>query len=254
MYNWGLIFSVFFSMNLSLLGLALAPGLAIAIYIYWKDKFDREPRRLMLWAFILGALSIIPAVLMEESWTRNGFTKGNTLGQTFFYAFVVVGFSEEFCKYLAVRFFLFNKSAFNEPYDGITYSVMVSMGFATLENVLYVAEGGLATAIMRIFTAVPAHAAFAVIMGYFVGMAKFDENRKLLYLITGILLATAFHGAYDFSLMQQNFPGLQLIGALISLIIGIRLSLKAIKLHQKNSPFRNLEDRTVEDEDFNREN
>jgi RsiW-degrading membrane proteinase PrsW (M82 family) len=226
-------------MNLSLLGLAIAPGLAIAIYVYWRDKFDREPRRLMIWAFILGALSIIPAVLLESTWTSQGFTQGHTIIKTAFYAFVVVGFSEELSKYLFLRFFFFKKSAFNEPYDGITYSVMVSMGFATLENVLYAAEGGFSTAVMRIFTAVPAHAAFAVIMGYFVGMAKFDEGRKNLYLITGVLFAAALHGMYDFSLMQKQIPGLQLIGALLSLYLGIRLSLRAIRIHQRNSPFRN---------------
>lgn len=228
-------------MNYTLLGLAIAPGLAIAIYVYWRDKFDREPRRLLIWAFILGILSIIPAVLMEDSWTRNGFNKGNTLGQTAFYAFVVVGFSEELCKYLCLKLFLFDNRAFNEPYDGITYAVMVSMGFATLENVLYVADGGFSTAIMRLFTAVPAHAAFAVIMGYFVGMAKFDENRKFLFLIAGVLFASLLHGAYDFSLMQQHITGLQLIGALFSLYIGVKLSMKAIRLHQQNSPFRNQE-------------
>ena len=135
---------------------------------------------------------------------------------------------------------MYTHKAFDEPYDGITYSVMVSMGFATLENILYVAEGGMSTAIMRMFLAVPAHAAFAVIMGYYVGLAKFNPSKRNIYLIFGVIGASALHGAYDFALMQQSIPYLQFIGAVVSLLIGVRLSFNAIKLHQQNSPFKPL--------------
>lgn len=227
-------------MNLSLLGLAVAPGLAIAIYIYWKDKFDKEPKRLMVLGFFLGIISTILAVILEKTWTHFGFNMSNNTLMTAFYAFIVVGFSEELSKYIFLKRYLYTHKEFDEPYDGITYAVMVSMGFATLENILYVADGGLSTAIMRMFLAVPAHAAFAVIMGYYVGLAKFNPEKRTQYLLTGLLGATALHGAYDFALMQQSIPYLQLIGAVVSLLIGIRLSQKAIKIHQQNSPFKPL--------------
>lgn len=225
-------------MNLSLLGLAVAPGLAIAIYVYWKDKFDKEPKRLMVLGFILGIISTILAVILEKTWTHFGFFLSNNSLMTGFYAFIVVGFSEELSKYVFLKRYLYSHKEFDEPYDGITYSVMVGMGFATLENILYVAEGGFHTAIVRLFMAVPAHAAFAVIMGYYIGLAKFNPAKRTSYLLMGLLGATALHGAYDFALMQQSMPYLQVIGAIGSLIIGIRLSQKAIKLHQQNSPFR----------------
>jgi RsiW-degrading membrane proteinase PrsW (M82 family) len=228
-------------MNTTLLALAIAPGLAIAIYIFWKDKFEREPKRLMLFGFILGAISIVPAVLLEYLWGKWGYDqKGSTLDIAFF-AFVVVGFSEEISKYFFLKRFLYTRSAFNEPYDGITYSVMVSMGFATLENIMYVADGGINTAFMRMATAVPAHAVFAIVMGYYVGLAKFDEQKRTWHLMMGVVGATLLHGAYDFSLMQQDYKQLQFLGAMFSLYVGIRLSQKAIKLHQDNSPFRNEE-------------
>ncbi len=224
-------------MSLTLLALAIAPGLAISIYIYWKDKFEKEPKLLMIRAFLLGVLSIVPAVIIEKAWQYAGFGMEGSLLKTAFYAFIVVGFTEEWCKYAFLRRFLYPKDAFNEPYDGITYSVMISMGFATLENILYVAEGGLSVAVVRMVMAVPGHAVNAVVMGYFTGLAKFKGNR-FGYLMLGLISATLLHGAYDFFLMQDEFPQLSLIGAIVALIIGIRYSRLAIKLHRENSPFK----------------
>src|SRR5436853_481905 len=82
----------------------------------------------------------------------------------FLLAFVVIGFSEEGCKYIMLRFYADRNKAFNEPFDGIIYSVMVSMGFATLENIGYVLNYGFQTGLVRMFLSVPSHAAFAVLM------------------------------------------------------------------------------------------
>jgi len=113
---------------------------------------------------------------------------------------------------------------------------MVSMGFAVTENVFYVFEGGFSTAIGRAFTVVPAHATFVVLMGYFMGKAKFSKNKTMLNL-TGLFLAILFHGAYDFFLFLPFVPGIW-IGAFVSLFVGVFLARKAIKNHQDNSHFR----------------
>ncbi len=113
---------------------------------------------------------------------------------------------------------------------------MVSMGFACTENIMYVLDGGYETAILRAFTAVPAHATFGILMGYFMGKAKFSNNRFKLNM-AGLLLAVLFHGAYDFFLFIRFIPGIS-IGAFISLIIGVILSKKAIRKHQENSNFK----------------
>ena len=101
-----------------------------------------------------------------------GYSAGPDVLKTLIFSVVVVGFSEEFSKYI------FPKKEFCEPMDGIVYSVIVSMGFATLENILCVSSGGINTAIVRMFTAVPAHAAYACLIGYFVGVAKFSNNSR----------------------------------------------------------------------------
>ncbi len=90
--------------------------------------------------------------------------------------------------------------------------------------------------LLRAFTAVPAHATFGILMGYFMGKAKFSNKRISLNLL-GLLLATIFHGAYDFFLFINFIPGIS-IGAFVSLIIGIVLSKKAIKRHQNSSNFK----------------
>ena len=168
-----------------------------------------------------------------------------SLLETFAYAFFVVALSEEFSKFIFLRWNLFLRPEFDEPYDGITYSVMIAMGFATLENLMYVYQSNDAydVAWMRAFTAVPAHATFAIIMGYFTGLAKFNSTKKTSYLLKGLIFAILMHGFYDFLLMQSNFPQIA-VGAFVSLAISIYFSLKAIKLHQQISPHAKQHDKS----------
>ena len=143
---------------------------------------------------------------------------------------------EEFSKYVIVRFWSQPRDDFNEPFDGIIYAVMVSMGFAAVENAFYVLDGGMSIALVRAFTAVPAHATFAIMMGYYMGKAKFSNNR-FKWNLCGLGLAILFHGSYDFFLFINFIPGIS-IGAFISLVVGIVLSKKAILAHQEGSFFK----------------
>jgi len=221
-----------------LLLLAIAPATIIILYIYFKDKFEKEPVRFLFKNFLLGAtLSILITSIIGGIASRIiPLSDITNVFQQFLKAFFVVALVEEFSKYVIVRFVAQRNKEFNEPFDGIVYAVMVSMGFATLENVLYVFQYGVSTGIVRAFSAVPAHAVFAILMGYFMGKAKFSNNRIILNL-TGLFFATLFHGAYDFFLFINFIPGIS-VGAFISLILGIILSKKAIKKHQQNSIFK----------------
>jgi RsiW-degrading membrane proteinase PrsW (M82 family) len=221
---------------LSLFALALAPGAAVMIYIYLRDKHEREPLGLLAISFLYGGLSTILTLFI--SWPINALilTKEDDVAHQFLNAFFKVALVEEFSKFFFVRFVLFNNKNFNEPFDGIVYAVMVGMGFATLENVLYVYQYGMATGILRMFTAVPAHATFAILMGFFLGKAKFTHRRVFYYSLTALIAAAIFHGSYDYFLFISFVPGIW-AGALVSLIIGFVLSRKAIRLHQQVSPF-----------------
>ena len=216
--------------------MALAPGAAIMVYIYLRDKHEREPLGLLTISFLYGGLSTI--LTMFISWPINVLilTKEDDVAHQFLNAFFKVALVEEFSKFFFVRFILFYNKNFNEPFDGIVYAIMVGMGFATLENVLYVYQYGLATGILRMFTAVPAHATFAILMGFFLGKAKFTHRKVLYFSVLSLIAAAIFHGSYDYFLFISFIPGIW-VGAGVSLIIGFMLSRKAIRLHQQISPF-----------------
>lgn len=220
---------------LILLALALAPGAAIGLYIYLKDKHEREPLGLLMRSFFFGILSVFVTLLISRVIGVFITIDEQSVGEQAVHAFLIVALVEEFSKFIFVRGILYNNPNFNEPFDGIVYSVMVSMGFATFENILYVTDGGISTALMRMFTAVPAHATFAILMGFYLGKAKF-EHKKSYYAIHALAVAALFHGAYDYCLFISFVPGI-VFGALASLVVGIWLSRKAIHIHQFASPF-----------------
>ena len=139
-----------------------------------------------------------------------------------------MAFSEEISKYLMVRLFAFKRVAFDDPFDGIVYSVMVGMGFATVENIMYVYDHGIATGIARMFLSVPAHGTFAVLMGYHIGLAKFDTEHRSRHLFYAILWPVFFHGCFDFFLFKGNTM-LHIAGALVSFFVALRLSRRAIR-------------------------
>jgi protease PrsW len=225
---------------LTLFGIALAPGVAIILYIYLKDKHEREPLSLLLISFIYGMFSTV--VTLFISWPVEALIilRQHDIVDEFYDAFFKVALVEEFSKFLFVRFILYPNKNFNEPFDGIVYAVMVSMGFATLENVIYVFNYGWETGILRMFTAVPAHASFGVMMGYFLGKGKFIHKRGLYFSLIALLTPTFFHGAYDYFWFIGQIKGIWAyiwIGAILALAIGLVLSRKAIRLHQQASPF-----------------
>lgn len=228
-------------MTLTNLLLALAPALAIALYIYCKDKHEKEPMGLLIMCFIFGVLICIPAGFWNSGlFEIFGFdldSKENDMILSFYMAFFVVGLGEEMLKYLVLVLYAFRKPSFNEPFDGIVYAVMVSLGFAAFENIFYVMEGGLSVAIIRMFTAVPMHAAFAVIMGYYVGLSKFHKGfARVGKSLKGLLYAVLLHGLYDFVLFQDDIPLLSLL--IFPMIIwALSLCRRAMKKHLDVSPF-----------------
>jgi protease PrsW len=218
--------------------LAIAPGVGIAFFIYFRDKYEKEPLRLLRNCFLFGLLSIVPAIMIEYIFGRMGLNENQGWLKTLVYAFFVVGIAEEMSKFIFLRMYAYRKKDFNEPFDGIVYSIMISMGFATLENVMYVAFDGLGTALLRMFTAVPLHAVCAIFMGYFVGKAKFAKYR-LWNLILGCGIAVFIHGLYDFFLFQQEMAELAIL-SFVALGASVGISFVAISKLQKRSPFRTV--------------
>lgn len=227
-----------------LLALALAPVVFLFTYVYLKDEYEREPLKYLVITFGLGVMTAAPVIwignLLQD--LTGASASAHEWVSVALYAFVVVGLSEEGMKYLVLRWYNYPHKEFDEPYDGIMYGVAVSLGFAAIENILYVfnasGDDGFSTAMIRMFTAVPAHAMFGVMMGYFVGKAKFMSRPGRAYKtrMIGLGAAILFHGWYDFFLFLGN--EYLILFAFLSLIIGLWLARQAMKDHAAISPHR----------------
>ena len=136
--------------------------------------------------------------------------------------------------------YAYKQDSFNEPMDGIVYGVIASLGFALIENIIYVflyAEPGqeMRVGILRMFTAIPAHALMGVIMGYYVGKAKFDNVNSKKLMVKGLLGAIILHSAYNYFLSLGNAMA---VFSIISLIVAIVIARRSIKESQEASPFK----------------
>ena len=190
---------------MNLLLLSLTPVCIILIYIYYRDKYEKEPFHLLFEGLVAGGVMVFP-ILYFEQLIQNLGSAFTGLGLAFWSAFMVAALVEEFFKFLAVYFLLWKNPNFNEEFDGIVYAVFVSLGFAMIENIFYVFtnESGYQVGLMRAFTAVPAHAMFGVMMGYRLGLAKFVPSKRGRFLLASFFVPFVFHGLYDFILMSHR--------------------------------------------------
>ena len=159
---------------MNLLILAAAPVLIIAIFIYIRDRYEKEPIGLLLKTLLAGSLTTIPVVFVN-GWLAGYSEYFTGLSQAGYTAFVMAACVEEFFKFLALYLLIWRNREFNEKFDGIVYAVYISLGFALVENIMYVTNYGEEAGYMRALTAVPAHALFGVTMGYYFAFAKFGH-------------------------------------------------------------------------------
>lgn len=184
--------------------LAFIPIFVIAVYIYKRDKFNKEPLKELLKAFAAGMFSAVVVILIHEILDLSGVDIETNV---FLRAFVSAAVIEECSKFFFFYKLFWNNPNFDERFDGIVYAVYVSLGFAFVENVLYIYQDvGQAVSIARAraFFAVPAHTLFAIAMGYGAGIARFSRKRASLYLVSGLVWAILLHGIYDFLLMYSS--------------------------------------------------
>ncbi len=191
--------------NPILIAAAVIPAIVLMKYIYNKDKLEHEPSGLLRSLLLYGVISTLLAGVLEiiGSAILALFFEEGSLFYNVLMFFGVVGFAEEGSKYLVLKKRTWNEPAFNCTFDGVVYSVFVSLGFALWENISYVASYGFATAVVRAVTAIPGHASFGVFMGAYYGAAKYlekqgktEESKKMLK--TAVVLPALIHGLYDF--------------------------------------------------------
>jgi len=227
---------------LGLLVIAVAPAIALFLFFYIRDRYRREPVGVMLVTFALGAASLLPAGITSLSLQKLTGWNSSTpnLLHAFLGAMIIVGLVEEGAKFIVVRFYSYHRPEFDEPYDGIMYSVMAALGFATLENVIYIVANGAGTGFMRALLAVPSHAFDGVLMGYFLGEAKFarsDRHGNWLSAL-GFGLAVVAHGLYDFIVFALDKRPLMVLSLLTMGVLFWVIFFKATRKLSEQSPYK----------------
>ena len=191
----------------TLLYLAIVPVIFLLAFIYKKDT-KSEPMNMVVKIFFLGVFSCIPTVIVElllgNMFSTDEFS---SLARLFINVFIGVALVEEFFKWIIVKLVGYNNSNHDETYDAIVYSVFASRVFACFENIGYVFSYGFDTALVRAFSAVPGHACFGVIMGYFFSKAKQSvhngSNNEGMYLLLSLVIPTLVHTIYDFLIFSS---------------------------------------------------
>lgn len=183
---------------------AIFPGLVLLVWFRNSDKFP-EPWPVVFRTFILGVFSVIPIMVVGsflKPWLQ--YVPDTALAHAGFTAFVLAALPEESFKFLVLILYSTRHMEFDEPMDGIVYGVAVSLGFATLENILYVSKGGLSVALLRALTSVPGHAMMGAVMGYYVGLCLLKPDRRFALLSSALIFPMIIHGLYDFPLMWMG--------------------------------------------------
>lgn len=221
-----------------LFALGLAPVLIGLVYIYIRDKYESEPWRLLVIGVLVGAGLTAP-IIWASTWLMRFLPVVGQVGEAFFTAFAVSSLVEEGLKFAALVILVWRNPNLNEPMDGIVYGVFISLGFAGVENILYIFNpqlGGMETAIARALVSVPSHGFFGIAMGYYFALAKFEPRRRARHMAAAFVSPYIIHGVYNFLLLSGQ--AIFLIIFVPFIYIFWRKGLAQIRAHLEISPFK----------------
>lgn len=222
--------------HLLLFILAIAPGIILLLLFMYMDRNEPEPAGFVVKMIALGALSCIPAIIVESLLYGAALFKIEGIAGAVYNSFLRIAWIEELCKLGVVLLFAWKNSRFNEENDGIVYTSASAIGFALFENVFYVLSEGFATGVARAVTAMPLHSFTGVIMGYFLGRARFspDSHSRKQLIIKGFLIAYLAHAVYDSFALSGTLLGIMVIPLVIALVLfGVRVLKKGRALSLK---------------------
>ena len=207
--------------------LALVPAAIWLVFFYQQDSLEPEPVGYVLGVFALGALlaAAVGTPLLDNVFRVGNWLYTDTL-TTILGSILVVGFTQEFLKYAAVRFSIYNSQEFDEPTDGIIYATAAGLGYATVLNIHFVvANGGvdLGAGVIAMAVVALAQASFAGISGYFLGRAKFESN-PIWWMPLGVTLAAIANGLFNWLRGQITRGGINLAGSTGNPWLGLLLA------------------------------
>lgn len=220
-----------------LLLISILPVILIGVYIYKKDH-HKESISIIAKLFLGGVASVVIVLIISygiymlfPSLAVDDIVRSNII-EMFFKIFLGVAIIEEGSKWLITYLLSYNSKHFDEYYDIVLYSVFVALGFACFENIIYVFQNGLYTGFIRLFTAVPAHCFFGILMGEYFGLAKINELNgnvkiKRKNIAMSILLPAIFHCVYDYFALLGGVYSIAFFIATV--IFGYLISIDKIK-------------------------
>ncbi|WP_303970252.1 glutamic-type intramembrane protease PrsW [Sporosarcina ureae] len=184
-----------------LLTVAIAPALALFSYLYLRKQIAKEPSKSLFHAFIYGAIMTFPILFIQHV-----FEEEHVFNNEFFRNVLFTSSLEEFFKWIIIFILVYKTIEFEDAYDGILYGASVSLGFATVENILYLLSFGLDTAFIRALLPVSSHALFGVVMGYYFGKAKFSiVSEKAKWIAVAFLAPFLLHVLYNSILFTYDY-------------------------------------------------
>ncbi|MFR5028327.1 MAG: PrsW family intramembrane metalloprotease [Coprococcus sp.] len=219
------------------LRLAVLPSVLLLLFVVRRNKNSRDPMSLLVWLAVLGAVSTIPAVVVELVGGVLLYYMGLESGTAVYElvnCFFIVAMIEELGKFLGMLILTWKNKNFDHSYDGVIYGVCSSLGFATLENILYVFQGGIGLGILRAVTAIPLHCSCGVIMGYFYSKARENANKgegAAGNMLIAYFSTMGIHGLYDFVL---SIDDTSVILCILVLILSVVLMFLLISHAAKN--------------------
>ncbi len=220
---------------INLLFMALAPIAIILFYVYIRDKYEKEPYRLLTIGVIVGFLLTYPIIQIEQI-IVDLMPYGSKRFEAFYVSFIVASLVEEGLKFISMLILIWGNRNFNEKFDGIVYGVFIALGFASCENIMYVTNdvlGGVETAILRGIISIPAHSFYGIFMGYYLSKSKFESKLNILF---AFFVPFILHGTLDF-ILSINFKYNITILAIYLLLLGY-VSLLIMKKFVADSPFK----------------
>ncbi|WP_010650707.1 glutamic-type intramembrane protease PrsW [Oceanobacillus massiliensis] len=183
---------------IAILSAGIAPIVALMSFIYLKDRIT-EPLPIIVRTFISGTLLVFPIMFIQYA-----ITTEHVSDSSFIESFFQIALFEEFFKWFIFMFLIYNHPEFDNHYDGIVYAVSISLGFASVENILYLLTNGIEYAFLRAFFPVSSHALFGIIMGFYLGKAKMSKQNRKLNIALAFLFPFMLHGTYNFILKSYS--------------------------------------------------
>jgi protease PrsW len=216
--------------------LGVLPGVAWLAYFYYKGRHRPDSSAHILRVFLWGCACTLPTMLVEL-YTNMGLLRGTILGSGPLSA-CLVGPIEEFFKLAAVWFAIYRDPDFREPIHGIIYATTAALGFASVENILYLRQLGPSDLWSRVMFATPGHVMFSSMWGYSMGLARFRRSGELTTILKGFLMGATFHGVYN--LVVELHPGTAMITLIpLMLFMGWIMNRRVREFHRQ-FPFPDL--------------